>query len=89
MASDDQDRKMPDQVIELVWKGSTVRIRRWFDTGNVAVWRKHSPSWKVIMKGLAWRYGGRFVTQYEDWYFPGHQAHNVERALRRICARQS
>lgn len=77
----------PDSTVVMKWRGEVVKIRRWFDTGKMSVWRKYSPAWASMMSEMAGRYGGRFnnVADYESWDFPGATASIAERELMSLC----
>lgn len=90
MASRNASRQ-PDREFDLQWKGRVVRVRQWYDTGDIAVWRDvqapHAAEWDAIMKGMAERHGGRWIgLDYEDWKFPGAASACVEAEIRRICS---
>lgn len=87
MASIDFFNCDPDRITPLLYHGGRVVIRRWYDTGNMAVWSNSGVAWDRFMTGLAARYDGRFVEQYSDWYFPGRSANEVEAEILRFCGR--
>lgn len=81
----------PDREFDMQWKGSAVRIRQWYDTGDIAVWRDvdapNASEWDQIMRGMALRHSGWWIgLGYQDWKFPGASASTVEAELRLICS---
>jgi hypothetical protein len=80
----------PDKVMHLTFEGQRLVVRRWFDTGNIAVWRRWSRSYYAMMKKMANRYSGSFSTaeQYESWYFHGSVADKVINELVFQCNRR-